>query len=103
MKKDLTIILGCIVFGLIGCTMPETPQNENPKVETPQNIIRWVSNRNSSRATNWQSVTLDEVTIEIYKVPVRNSTYMHKEKELIETILLHRGEEFLPPSVEGVI
>lgn len=40
MRKILAIVLGCIVLGLTGCTMPGASQVELPqdKVETPQNL-----------------------------------------------------------------
>ncbi len=88
MKKILGLLV--IVLGLTtGCSM-NVPTNV--QVELPQNKVEWVSN--GSRA----ATTLDYVTLEIYKVPVRNRKFIHSEKEYVETTTLHRGEVRTFPS-----
>lgn len=91
MKKLLAIILGCIVLGFTSCTMPNTTNT----VETPSNMIRYISG-NSRAATS----TFDYVTIEIYKVPCVDHKFIHEEKELLETKKLYRGEVITVPSLE---
>ena len=91
MKKILAIILGCIVLGFTSCTMPNTTN----AVETPSNMIRWISG-NSRAATS----TFDYVTIEIYKVPCVDHKFIHEEKELLETKKLYRGEVVTVSSLE---
>ena len=87
MKKIL--VLFAIVLGLTGCSM-NVPTNV--QVEMPQNKVEWVSNGNRT------ATTLDYVTLEIYKVPVRNMKFIHSEKEYVETTTLHRGEVRTFPS-----
>lgn len=82
MKKIL--VLFAIVLGLAGCTMNVAPQMV---LEEEQSNIEWVSNV-ESRATQ---TTLDEVTIEVYRVPMENTTNDGKEYQY--TKKLHRGEK----------
>ncbi len=89
MKKILAIILGCIIC--CSCTMPNTTN----AVETPSNIIRWISGNNRVATS-----TFGYVTIEIYKVPCVNHKFIHEEKELLETRKLYRGEVVTVPSLE---
>lgn len=92
MKKILglfAIILGCIIC--CSCTMPNTTNT----VETSSNMIRWVSGNNRAATS-----TFDYVTIEIYKVPCVNHKFIHKEKELLETRKLYRGEAVAVSSLE---
>lgn len=89
MKKILAIILGCIIC--CSCTMPNTTNI----VETPSNMIRWISGNNRAVTS-----TFDYVTIEIYKVPCVDHKFIHEEKELLETRKLYRGEVVTAPSLE---
>lgn len=91
MKKLLAIILGCIVLGFTSCTMPNTTNT----VETPSNMIRYISGNNRAATS-----TFDYVTIEIYKVPCVDHKFIHEEKELLETKKLYRGEVITVPSLE---
>lgn len=91
MKKLLAIILGCIVLGFTSCTMPNTTNT----VETPSNMIRWISGNNRAATS-----TFDYVTIEIYKVPCVDHKFIHEEKELLETKKLYRGEVVTVSSLE---
>lgn len=86
MKKILVIF--AIVLGLTGCTM-----NVVPQVDLPQNKVEWISN---SRA----ATTLDQVTIEVYKVLIREGKFIHDEKEYLETKTLRRGEVLTFPSLK---
>lgn len=88
MKKILVIILGCIILGLTSCAMNVVPQVMS-QIELAQDKVEWISNDSRSAIT-----TLDEITVEIYKVPSINGKYIHDEKELLETRALHRGEKF---------
>lgn len=91
MKKILAIILGCIILGFTSCTMPNTTNI----VETPSNMIRWISGNNRAATS-----TFDYVTIEIYKVPCVDHKFIHEEKELLETKKLYRGEVVTVSSLE---
>ena len=82
MKKIL--VLFAIVLGLTGCSMNVAPQM---MLEEEQSNIEWVSNTESRAA----QTTLDEVTIEVYRVPIENK--MNDEKEYQYTKKLHRGEK----------
>ena len=66
MKKIL--VLFAIVLGLTGCSMNVAPVNVTPVIEEEKSNIEWVSNI-ESRAIQ---TTLDEVTIEVYRVPMKN-------------------------------
>ena len=109
MKKNLVLIgsilgsfvSGCIIvfgimlglttlLGLTGCSM-----NVAPTEESTQNKIEWIVTDNESRAAE---TTLDEVTVEVYKAPVRDSKYIFDEKELTDIVTLHRGEILSVPS-----
>ena len=63
MKKIL--VLFAIVLGLTGCSMNVAPVIEAPVIEEEKSNIEWVSNIESRAA----ETTLDEVTIEVYRVP----------------------------------
>ena len=92
MKKILglfVIILGCIIC--CSCTMPNTTNT----IETPSNMIKWISGNNRAATS-----TFDYVTIEIYKVPCVEHNFIHEEKELLETKKLYRGEVVTVPSLE---
>ncbi len=80
MKKILGLLI--IVLGLTGCSM-NVPVSD---VSAPtRNNIEWVSNIKSRAA----ETTLDEVTIEVYRVPTENT--MNNGKEYQYTEKLHRG------------
>lgn len=92
MKKIL--VLFAIVLGLTGCTM-NVPTNVVPsQVELPQNKVEWISNGNRA------ATTLDQVTLEIYKVPAKDGKFIHNEKEYVETKTLKRGEVLTFPSAK---
>lgn len=91
MKKLFAIILGFIVLGFTSCTMPNTTNI----VETPSNMIRWVSGNNRAATS-----AFDYVTIEVYKVPCVDHKFIHEEKELLETKKLYRGEVVTVSSLE---
>ncbi len=102
MKKNLAIVLGCIILGLIGggCSTSVAPEVELPiqdETEEPsQNKVEWIITNTESRAASttptWETDTLNYVTLEIYKVPNRNGKFIHEEKESLETRTLHRGD-----------
>lgn len=110
MKKNLAIVLGCIILGLIGgCSTSVVPKVELPiqmgieestqdetVEEPPQNKVEWIITNTESRAASntptWETDTLNYVTLEIYKVPNRNGKFIHDEKELLETRKLYRGD-----------
>ena len=83
MKKILGLF--AIILGLTGCSMNVAPVIEEQSL---QNVIQWVENNNRAAKT-----TLDCVTVEVYKVPVRDHKYVFEEKELFETKELYRGEK----------
>lgn len=106
MKKNLLLIgsilggfvSGCIaVFGIMlcltGCSMNVAPTQMFE--ESTQNKIEWIVTDDESRAAE---TTLDYVTVEVYKAPVRDHKYIFCEKELTDTITLHRGEILYVPS-----
>lgn len=92
MKKSL-VLLFAIVLGLTGCTM-NVPTNVAPQVELSQDKIEWISSGNRA------ATTLDEVTVEVYKVPNINGKFIQDEKELLYTKALHRGETLYVPSTK---
>lgn len=84
MKKILgLLVIVSVVLGLTGCSM-----NVAPVMEERKSNIEWVSNIESRAA----QTTLDEVTIEVYRVPMGNT--MNNGKEYQYTKKLHRGEKF---------
>lgn len=83
MKKILGLL--AIVLGLTGCSMNVAPVVEEQPL---QNVIQWVENNSRAAKT-----TLDYVTVEVYKVPVRDRKYVFEEKEPIEIVPLYRGEK----------
>ena len=91
MKKVL--VLFAIVLGLAGCSMNVAPTQMFE--ESIQNKIEWIVTDNESRAAE---SSLEYVTVEVYKAPVRDYKYIFDEKELTDTITLHRGEIFSVPS-----
>lgn len=113
MKKNLLLIgsilgsfiSGCIIvllglttlLGLTGCSM-----NVAPTEESTQNKIEWIVTDNESRKVSitptWETDTLEYVTVEVYKAPVRDYKYILDERELIDTITLHRGEKLYVPT-----
>lgn len=84
MKKILGLF--AIVLGLTGCSTPVTPVVA-PVIEEEKSNIEWVSNI-ESRAIQ---TTLDEITIEVYMVPMENT--MNDGKEYLYTKKLRRGEK----------
>ena len=90
MKKIL--VLFAIVLGLTGCSMNVAPQMFE---EPSQNKIEWIVTDDESRAAK---STLDYVTVEVYKAPIIDLKYIFDEKELTDTITLHRGEILSVPS-----
>ena len=90
MKKILGLF--AIVLGLTGCSMDVAPTQM--MVGEQQNKIEWIENAESRAAES----TLEYVTVEVYKTPVRDSKYIFDEKELTDTITLHRGEILSVPS-----
>ena len=112
MRKNLLLIgkilggfvSGCIVtfaivlclttfLGLTGCSMNVAPQL---MMGEQQNKIEWVVTDAESRAVR----SLDSVTLEIYRVPVREHKYIKDEMELTEVRTLQRGERFSVPSAK---
>lgn len=91
MKKILGLL--AIVLGLTtGCSMNVAPVMEEQSL---QNVIQWVENNNRAAKT-----TLDYVTVEVYKVPIRNNKYVFEEKEFLETKELYRGEKLPVKSIK---
>ncbi len=86
MKKILGLLV--IILGLTGCSM-----NVAPTQMELQNKIQWVENNNRAAKTS-----LDYVTVEVYKVPVRDHKYVLEEKDLTDIFTLHRGEILSVPS-----
>lgn len=91
MKKNLLLIgsilggfvSGCIaVFGIMlcltGCSMNVAPTQMFE--ESTQNKIEWIVTDDESRAAE---TTLDYVTVEVYKAPVRDHKYIFYEKNLL--------------------
>ena len=78
MKKLLAIILGCIIC--CSCTMPSVMDT----VETPSNMIKWISSNNRAATS-----TFDYVTIEIYKVPCVDLGVSRVVKKKMETNLFY--------------
>lgn len=91
MKKILGLLV--IVLGLTGCSMNVAPTQMFE--ESTQNKIEWIVTDDESRAAE---TTLDYVTVEVYKAPVRDGKYILDEKELTDIITLHRGEILSVPS-----
>ena len=92
------ILLFAIVLGLTGCSMNVAPQmftTQNKVEESTQNKIEWIVTDDESRAAE---TTLDYVTVEVYKAPVRDNKFIFDEKELTDIITLHRGEILYVPS-----
>lgn len=89
MKKILGLL--AIVLGLTGCSMNVAPTMFE---EPSQNKIEWIVTEESRAA----ETTLDYVTVEVYKAPVRDKKFIFDEKELTDTITLHRGEILSVPS-----
>ena len=77
--KKILVLLFVIVLGLTGCSMNVAPQMFEEK-----NNIEWISN-------NRAATTLDEITVEVYRVPIENT--MHNGEEYQYTKTLHRGEK----------
>lgn len=95
MKKILGLFV--IVLGLTGCSMNVAPVMEEQSL---QNKIQWVENNNRAVSTTPTCETdkLDYITVEVYKVPVRDLKYVFEEKDLIDIVTLHRGEILSVPS-----
>lgn len=97
MKKILGLLV--IVLGLTGCSMNVAPTMFE---ESSQNKIEWIVTDDESREVSitptWETDTLEYVTVEVYKAPVRDHNYIFDEKELTDIITLHRGEIFSVPS-----
>lgn len=91
MKKILGLLV--IVLGLTGCSMNVAPTQMFE--ESTQNKIEWIVTDDESRAAE---STLEYVTVEVYKAPVRDRKYILDEKELTDTVTLHRGEILYVPS-----
>lgn len=93
MKKILGLF--AIVLGLTGCSMNVAPTQmfEEPS----QNKIEWIvtddESREASITPTWETDTLEYVTIEVYKAPFRDHKSILDERELTDTITLHRGEK----------
>ena len=119
MKKNLLLIesilggfvSGCIIvfgimlclttfLGLTGCSMNVAPTQMFE--ESTQNKIEWIVTDNESREVSttptFETDTLEYVTVEVYKAPVRDHKYIFDEKELTDIITLHRGEILSVPS-----
>ena len=92
MKKIL--VLFAIVLGLTGCSMNVAPQMMMASIE--QNKVEWIENAESRGLYGMDGVvcSLDSVTLEIYRVPVREYKYIKDEMELTEVRTLQRGESF---------
>lgn len=113
MKKTLgLLVILSVVLGLTGCSTPITPEVELPiqseieestqdeieestqdeTEDSPQNkvektYIDWIVTNDESRA----AVSLDSVTFETYKVPIRNRKYVFEEREDSGVKYLNRG------------
>ena len=120
MKKILGLF--AIVLGLTGCSTPIAPEVELPtqsEVEestqdetveeqiqeetedSPQNkvektYIDWIVTNDESRA----AVSLDSVTFETYKVPIREHNYIFEEREDSGVKYLNRGGKLPVPSAK---
>ena len=84
MKKILGLLV--IVLGLTGCQM-----NVAPVMEEQKSNIEWIATNEESRAV---MRGVDNLDIEIYKAPIRNSKYIFEEKEYVGETSLHQGEGF---------
>ena len=93
MKKIL--VLFAIVLGLTGCSMNVTPTHMFE--ESTQNKIEWIITDTESRAAE---VSIDSVTFEIYRVPIRDNNFIEDEADYLESKLLQRGESFSVPSAK---
>ena len=99
MKKILGLLV--IVLGLTGCSMNVEPTQMFE--ESTQNKIEWIVTDDESRGIYGTDVvvgSLDSVTLEIYRVPVREHKYIKDEMELTEVRTLQRGESFSVPSAK---
>lgn len=98
MKNILGLLV--IVLGLTGCSMNvPTQMFEEPS----QNKIEWIVTDDESRGL-WGIddlvCSLDSVTFEIYRVPIRDRKYIHEEADYLGAKLLQRGESFSVPSAK---
>lgn len=94
MKKILGLLV--IVLGLTGCSMNVAPTQMFE--EKSQNKIEWIATDDESRGLDGSILSLDNVTFEIYKVPIRDRKYIHEEADYLDTKYLYRGESFSVPS-----
>ena len=97
MKKILGLLV--IVLGLTGCSMNVPALFEKPS----QSSVEWIVTDNESRGIYGTDVvvgSLDSVTLEIYRVPIRDRKYIHKEADYLEAKPLKRGESFTVPSAK---
>ena len=96
------IVLGLTTFlGLTGCSMNVAPTQMFE--ESTQNKIEWIVTDDESRGIYGTDVvvgSLVSVTLEIYRVPVREHKYIKDEMELTEVRTLQRGESFSVPSAK---
>ena len=96
MKKILgLLVIVSVVLGLTGCSMNVAPTQMFTQNKVEQNKVEWIENA-ESRAVR----SLDSVTLEIYRVPVREHKYIKDEMELTEVRTLQRGESFSVPSAK---
>ena len=91
MKKILGLLV--IVLGLTGCSM-NVPVSD---VSAPtRNNIEWIVTEESRAVMSG----VDNLDIEEYKVPIRDSKYIFEEKEYVGSTSLQQGEGFYVPTLK---